>query len=215
MIAAGKGKFAGALMALAAVMAAVMAAGCALGPQRQQTDSYDLGPPRARAAAGPSIAATLLLPDISAPSWLDGLGIVYRLSYENNARPQAYANSRWVAPPAALLTQRLRSRLAAGAGGIVTGGDGARADYSLRVELEDFSQSFSDANASRVVLRARASVVRLADRLLVAQRVFTAERPAPTPDARGAVAALGEASDEAIENLVEWADGQIKASRSR
>jgi len=211
MIAAGKRKFAAAMVALATAVAA----GCSLGPQSRQTDSYDLGPPRAQAAGGPAIAATLLLPDVSAPTWLDGNGIVYRLSYDNNARPQAYANSRWVAPPAALLTQRLRSRLAAGAGGIVTSGDGARADYALRVELEDFSQSFSDANASRVVLRARASLVRLADRLLVAQRVFSVERPAPTPDARGAVSALGEASDEVVENLVEWTGGQLKAPRPK
>ena len=210
MIAAGKRKFAGALVALAAAVAG----GCSLAPQRQQSESYDLGPPRVHAGAGPSVAATLLLPDVSAPSWLDGNGIVYRLSYDNNARPQAYANSRWVAPPAALLTQRLRSRLAA-AGGIVTSADGARADYALRVELEDFSQAFSDANASRVVLRARASLVRLADRTLVAQRVFSVDGPAPTPDARGAVAALGEASDRVIENLVEWTGGQIKTPRPK
>ena len=58
-------------------------------------------------------------------------------------------------------------------------------------------------NASRVTLRARASLVRLADRLLVAQQVFSVDRAAPTPDARGAVVALGAASDEVVENLVE------------
>jgi len=211
MSAAGKRKLAGAMV----VLAAAVAAGCSLGPQRQQTDSYDLGPPRAQVATGPSITATLLLPDISAPSWLDGYGIVYRLSYENSARPQAYASSRWVAPPAALLTQRLRGRFASGAGGIVTSADGARAEYALRIELEDFSQSFAAANASRVSLRARASLVRLADRLLVAQRVFSVDRAAPTPDARGAVVALGEASDELVESLVEWAGGQVKAPRAK
>ena len=209
MTAAGKTKLAAMLLATA------VAAGCALGPQRQQSDSYDLGPPRAQAAAAPSIPATLLVPDIGAPSWLDGNGIVFRLSYVNNARPQAYANSRWVAPPAALLTQRLRSRLAAGAGGIVTGADGARAEYALRVDLEDFSQSFSSESASQVALRARASLVRLADRALVAQRVFAVERTAPTADARGAVVALGEASDETVERLVEWAGGQIKTPRAK
>ena len=203
------------LLRAAAVLAAAALAGCALGPKIQQTDTYDLGPPRAYAGAGPSVAATLLLPDVSAPSWLDGHGIVYRLSYENDARPQAYANSRWVAPPAALLTQRLRSRFAAGPGGVVTGADGARAEYGLRVELEDFSQSFTATNASRVALRARASLVRLADRLLVAQRVFVVERPAPTPDARGAVVALGDASDEVVESLVQWTGGQVRARQAK
>jgi len=211
MIAAGKRKLARATV----VLAAAVAAGCSLGPQRQHTDTYDLGPPRTYATTGPSIQATLLLPDVSAPGWLDGHGIIYRLSFENNARPQAYATSRWVAPPAALLTQRLRSRLAAGAGGIVTSADGARAEYALRIELEDFSQSFTSASASRVTLRARASLVTLADRLLVAQRVFSVDRAAPTPDARGAIVALGEASDEVVESLVEWAGGQIKAPRAK
>jgi len=208
MIAAGKVKLAGATGAL--VLAVV--AGCSLGPQRQPVDTYDLGPPRAHAASAASVAATLLLPDVSAPSWLDGNGIVYRLSYVNSARPQAYSNSRWLASPAALLTQRVRSRFASGPGGIVTGADGARAEYALRIELEDFSQLFTAENASHVTLRARASLVRLSDRSLVAQRVFSVDQAAPTADARGAVLALGEASDEIIERLVDWTRGQLASS---
>jgi len=202
--------------AAVAVIAAALA-GCALGPQtREQPVSYDLGPPRSHAAANPRIAATLLLPEVSAPAWLDGQGIIYRLSYENAARPQAYAQSRWAAPPAALLTQRLRGLFAAAAvSGIVTGSDGARADYALRVELEDFSQSFHAPNASRVAVRARASLVNLASRTLVAQRVFSVERAAPTPDARGAVTALGAASDDVIEGLLEWASDRLRPNRDR
>jgi len=211
MIAAGKVKLASA----AGALVFTVAAGCSLGPQRQPIDTYDLGPPRTHAATAASVAATLLLPDVSAPSWLDGNGIVYRLSYVNSARPQAYSNSRWLAPPAALLTQRVRSRFASGPGGIVTSADGARAEYALRIELEDFSQLFTAENASHVALRARASLVRLSDRSLVAQRMFSVDQAAPTADARGAVLALGEASDEVIERLVEWARGQLKASRSK
>lgn len=192
-----------------AVAALAALAGCALGPQREPAVSYDLGPPAAPEAGRPAIPALLLVPEVTAPAWLDGNGIVYRLSYDNNARPQVYAASRWVSPPPALLTQRLRSRLA-GASGVVTGGDGARADYALRVELEDFSQSFSSPSASRVALRARASLVRLADRALVAQRVFSAGRDAPSTDARGAVAALGQASDEFIEALAKWTAEQVR-----
>ena len=202
--------------AAVAVIAAALA-GCALGPQtREQPVSYDLGPPRSHAAANPRIAATLLLPEVSAPAWLDGQGIIYRLSYENAARPQAYAQSRWAAPPAALLTQRLRGLFAAAAvSGIVTGSDGARADYALRVELEDFSQSFDAPDRSRVTVRARASLVDVAGRALAAQRAFAVERPAPSPDARGAVAALGEASDELIEQLLRWTGEGVETARSR
>ena len=182
---------------------------CALGPQREPAVSYDLGPRASKAAPG-AIPALLLVSEMTAPAWLDGHGIVYRLSYDNSARPQTYAASRWVAPPPALLTQRVRSRLA-DAGGVVTGSDGARADYALRIELEDFSQYFSSPSASRVALRARASLVRLADRALVAQQVFSAGRDAPSADARGAVAALGQASDELIEALTRWTGEQVRA----
>src|SRR5690349_19515086 len=122
----------------AAALALGALAACSLAPQRDPAASYDLGPPAAREARQ-VIPAVLLVPDVSAPAWLDGNGIVYRLAYDNSARPQAYAGSRWVSPPAALLTQRLRGRLAGAAGGVLTVGDGARADYALRVELEDFS----------------------------------------------------------------------------
>ena len=193
----------------AAMLTAAALAGCSLGPQqREPVESYDLGPPRGQASAKPAMPAILLLPEISAPAWLDGQGIIYRLSYENSARPQAYAGSRWVAPPAAMLTQRLRGRFAGAAGGVLTNADGARADYALRIELEDFSQSFTASNSSRVGLRARTSLIKLADRTLVAQHVFSVERAAATPDARGAVAALGEASDEFVEQLLTWTGEQ-------
>lgn len=206
-----------ALYCAAGTLAAAALAGCALGPQmKEQPASYDFGPPRSHDATNPGITATLMLPEVTAPAWLDGQGIVYRLSYENAARPQAYAQSRWAAPPAALLTQRLRGRFAAAsASGIVTGSDGARADYALRVELEDFSQSFDAPNASRVAVRARATLVNIASRTLIAQRVFTVERPAPSPDARGAVTALSAASDDIVEGLLEWTGDRLKAPRPK
>lgn len=199
---------------LASALVLTAVAGCTLGG-REPAASYDLGPPQGTPDAGrPTISALLLVPEVGAPAWLAGNGIVYRLSYDNSARPQAYAGSRWVSPPAALLTQRLRSRLAGAAGGVLTGSDGARADYAVRVELEDFSQSFSAPDASRVAVRARASLVRLADRTLVAQQLFAVEKAAPSADARGAVAALALASDELVEAVAQWTGEQVRAPRA-
>jgi cholesterol transport system auxiliary component len=177
---------------------------CGIGPQvKEPPASYDLGPQRAYVQEHPRIRTVLLLPGVSAPVWLDSAGIVYRLNYQDAARPQAYANSRWAVPPAQLLTQRIRSRFAAATAGIVTGGDSALADFALRVELEDFSQAFDALNESRVTVRARVTLVDLASHALYAQRTFALERPA-TPDAAGAVAALGAASDALIEELLGW-----------
>ena len=196
---------------LAALLpAVVLLGGCGIGPQvKELPASYDLGPQRAYVQENPRIRAVLLLPGVSAPAWLDSSGIIYRLNYHDAARPRAYANSRWSASPAQLLTQRIRSRFAAAALGVVTGGDGARADYALRVELEDFSQSFDAPNQSRAAVRARATLVDLASHALHAQRTFALERPA-RPDAAGAVTALAETSDALIEELLGWAAQNLK-----
>ena len=182
-------------------------AGCSIAPAPAVTN-YDFGPaPDGHPAQGPRQA--LLVHDVSAPAWLDSPLIHYRLAYRDSARPQVYAESRWVMSPAALLTNRLRSQLAAsGSGGIVQPGDGARAGYALRVELDEFTQVFDAPGKSKAVVRLRASV--LGDRSLVAQRSFSVERPARTPDAEGGVRALIGASDEAIDQLIGWAVGYLK-----
>lgn len=192
-------------------------AGCGIGPKMtEQPATYDLGPAPAVTADKVSITAILFVPEVSAPAWLSGNGIVYRLNFDNTSRAHAYTQSRWTAPPSALLTQRLRSRLAAtSAKGIVTGIDGVRADYVLRVELDDFSQQFDAPASSRVAVRARASLVSLANRSLVAQREFFLEQPTSTADAAGGVRALGAVSDELVESLVKWTEERLKAAKSK
>lgn len=201
----------------AIVLVAGMLTGCSLGPKMtEQPASYDLGPSRTAPTTGPGIGALLALPEVIAPAWLSSNGIVYRLNYDNATRAHAYTLSRWTAPAPALLTQRLRSRFAAAApNGIVTGPDGVRADYVLRVELEDFSQSFDAPASSRAAVRARASIVSLANRTLVAQREFAIEQAAPTPDAAGAVRALSAASEELVESLLKWTEERLKAAKSK
>ena len=207
----------GALCGCAMTLLAGAIMGCSIGPKMtEQPASYDLGPPRHHAAANPGINATLFLPEVGAPPWLSGNGIVYRLNYENAARPRSYTLSRWTAPPSALLTQRLRSRFAAAAAsGIVTGADGVRADFQLSVELEDFSQFFDAPGSSRVAVRARASLVSLANRTLIAQREFAAEQAAASPDAAGAVQALSAASEELVESLLKWTEERLGSAKSR
>jgi cholesterol transport system auxiliary component len=111
--------------------------------------------------------------------------------------------SRWAAEPASLITDRLRSRFAAASGGVVTPGYSAISDYTLRIELEDFSQRFDAPGQSRATLRARATLLANQDRRLIGQHVFEVERPAE-PNAQGAVKALTEATHAFLEELVKW-----------
>ena len=189
------------------ILLALTLGACSLGPaQKDAAPAYDLGTAPAPAAGVARIRASLLVHAVAAPSWLESYSIVYRLNYQDAARQLIYANSRWAAPVASLLTQRLRAQLAAASdGGILTIADSARADYALRIELDDFSQVFDTAQESRGVIVARASIVNVARRTLLAQKTFTVAKPAASANAEGGVRALAGGSAELIDAVVAWA----------
>ncbi len=175
---------------------------CSIAPQPRDFAAYDFGP-AAPAKAEPRIALNLTVAEVSAPFWMENANLYYRLAYADAARPLAYANSRWVMPPAALLTQRLRATLQqASKAAVVSPADGVRTDYVLRLDLEEFSQVFDSAEKSRGVLRLQARLVR--GRELAAQQSFAVDLPAPSANAEGGVRALSAASDEAGRRLADW-----------
>jgi cholesterol transport system auxiliary component len=192
------------------LLSLALLAGCAMAPQsRDGIASYDFGLPRSDKEANPRLQHDLVVAALTAPAWMDNAGIYYRLAYRDATRPQAYAQSRWVMPPAALLGQRLRASIArANTAAVFTPADGARADYTLRLELEEFSQVFDAADKSRAVVRLRASLIR--NRGVVAQQSFSIERAAATPNAEGGVQALIAASDEAGNSLIDWLAANMK-----
>jgi cholesterol transport system auxiliary component len=192
------------MLRAALLLSLALLAGCALGPQsREGMANYDFGLPRADKDANPRLQHDLLVAEVSAPAWMDNSGIYYRLAYQDVTRPQAYAQSRWVMPPAALLGQRLRASIArANKAAVFAPADGVRAEFTLRLELEEFSQVFDAADKSRAVVRLRASLIR--NRGIVAQQGFSIEHAAGTPNAEGGVRALIAASDEAGSSLVDW-----------
>jgi len=192
------------------LLSLALVAGCAVGPQaRDSVASYDFGLARADKEASPRLQHDLVVAAPVAPAWMDSTGIYYRLAYQDASRPQAYAQSRWVMPPAALLGQSLRARIArASNAAVFTPADGARADYALRLELEEFSQVFDAADRSRAVVRLRASLIR--NRAVVAQQGFSVERAAATANAEGGVRALIAASDEAGNALIDWLAANMK-----
>ncbi|MGH8620368.1 MAG: ABC-type transport auxiliary lipoprotein family protein [Burkholderiales bacterium] len=192
---------------LAALALAALLAACGGAPS-VPVGVYDLGPPAAAPAT--KINAVILVPTVVAPLWLDSTAIVFRLNYQDVARTRTYAQSRWAGAPAEMLGNQLRYRLAQVAnGGVIGATDGARADYALRLELEDFSQAFDAADASRGVVKVRATLIDLTSRNVLAQRSFVVERPAPTANADGAVRALGQVSGVLVEQVVAWTAASI------
>lgn len=168
---------------------------------------YGLGARSESNRDDPRIDEPLLVEAVHAPSWLDTTAIVYRLAYTQEARHQAYAHSYWAGPPSDLLTARLTARLADSTN-IVRPGQGIPADHALRVELIEFVQVFESPQSSSGLVQMRASLIN--GRSLVAQQSFGAAKPAPSPDASGAVRALSDAADSAISEIVEWVAKTIK-----
>lgn len=200
--------------AVLALLCGLFISSCTLqAPTSDVPSVYDFGPPPVHARSNPAIPATLLVTPVRAPSSLDESGIVYRLLYEDSSRPRTYAMSRWSAPPAALLTDRIYNRFAAASRGAVSPGFSAQSDYTIRIELADFSQHFTTRDASRAILKARASLVSSGERRLLAQREFELTQPA-APNAAGAVSALTAAVDAFTEELVRWTADGVRAAQA-
>ena len=165
---------------------------------------YDFGPTQAAASGAP---ATAKLPPISvaevqSPAWLDSPLIYFRLAYANEQQPRAYAGSRWAMPPAQLFGQRLKSRLAQAGNVVLSATDGAANVPLLRIEADDFTQSFDSLTQSNAQVALRASV--FSGRSLLAQKSFIRRAPAPSADAAGGARALAIASDAVIADMMSW-----------
>lgn len=182
---------------LAAVLAALLVGACSVLPERPPVTTYDFGPSLAAPVGGTSVGALRVLPT-DGPAWLDGTAIHYRLRYAQAERLQPYATQRWIMSPVRLFDERLRDAVSA-RGELARGSDPSAP--ALRVELLDFEQIFDRAEASRGVVRARATVIRNGQQM---QKVFSVEQPAPTADGAGGVHALAAASDALIAAIVDW-----------
>ncbi len=195
---------------VAALAVCVLFVSCTLTQTRRVAPHvYDLGQPASGGQGTPRVDVALLVPAFGSPAWLDTTGITYRLAYEDPTRVRTYADSRWVDTPALLLTEQLRNRLAAVARRVVDPGDGTRSDYALRVDVEDFSQTFDAPGRSRVRALIRASLVDLGTHDVQAQATFQRERQA-APNASGAAAALADASRELLDNVLDWTAQKLK-----
>jgi len=194
---------------LAPVLALCALSGCSLFPSKAPPKTnFDFGPESTASVSSATPSPVhIVVHQITAPTWMEGTAMYYRLAYQNAAVPMPYAESDWVMSPAALLTQRLRSNVAGKDSETVHASMHAAAFYSLHAELLEFEQIFDAPDRSRGVLRLRATLEGEGTRV---QRTFTVERPARTPNAAGGVIALTECSDEVVRSIAEW----VSASRS-
>lgn len=149
---------------------------------------HDLGPSGYRATPTQGTWSSVA---VDAPQWLRDEHIRYRLTYFDPTHVGYYARDRWLAPPPALLAQRL---LVAG------GGDG----YRLRVDLLEFEQVFDGPGSARAVLGFRAEAQRPEDGKVAGERMFRLTLATPGADAAGAVKAFSALTEQAITAISAW-----------
>ena len=178
------------------LLAVVLLAGCAVGSSKQPIEIYDFG---IFAAVGPPTGQDVFLADIRAAEWLDTTDMLYRLEYANPRKLAPYALSRWAAPPAHMLTIRLRQSMDS-----ATSTRGKQTKCSLALFLSEFSQVFSDEKNSRAVMHLRATLSNSAATGAALVREFRAEKPAPTADAAGAAAAFAANATSVAQELNAW-----------
>jgi len=189
------------LILLAALLVLTLSA-CATRGQEAPA-LYDLGPMAAEQRNPLQLQDNppFLLTTVQPSSWLDNTMIYYRLAYRDNQQTRVYANSRWNMPPAKLFEQRLKSRIAAAGGVALPAKDGV-GGILLRLELEDFSQRFDDAEHSVAQVELRVSALK--GRTLLGQKTFRQTSPSRSADAVGGAKALAVASDALITETMIW-----------
>ena len=183
----------------------VLLAGCSALPEKPVRPAvYDFGPGLAVKPAPAENLPPLLLADIDAPAAVDGTAVLFRLAYADVQQLRPYAQARWSMPPAQLVRQRLRDQLSQQR--MVLNPAEGPAAFILRLELEEFTQVFEAPDRSVGLVRLRATLLESTGgrERLVAQRRFTVERPAPSPDAAGGVRALTAATDAAVDEIAQW-----------
>ena len=204
---------------LAAVTLLGLVAGCSVLPKPpSRVDIFDFGPGLTKAADA-SQAATPLPPialaDFTSAGVPDGRSaLFYRLAYSNAQMLYPYTQARWSQPPTTLMQLAVRDRL--GVRRSVIYGDqnidqqikGGQSPTVLRAEVEEFSQVFQSEKDSVGLVRVRVSMVdslKAGDEL-IGQRVFVAQRPAPTPDAAGGAKALSDAAAQVADEIAQWVE---------
>jgi len=183
---------------------------------------YDFGAFRGSAAVHLSSDSCALGPlhvaDITSPSSLESDLMLYRLGYANDQLVHAYARHRWSMPPAQLLAQRIKTRLA-DSGVIIVDSGGTESSASLpstamtntlqlRLELNDFTHYFSDPDHSQSQLTVRASLLNGSS--LIAQTTLSQHAPSLSQDAAGGAKAMQEATDLLINELHGWLCAQAR-----
>ena len=176
-----------------------------------RTQRYDFGagalpkePPGRH--AGKPLEATLRVPRMKAPPWLEAKHLYYELAYARPPRIAAYAYSEWIGPAPRLLGRLLRRRLADSGTwrSVIVANMDAPADATLELRLLRLRQVFTSATTSYAEIRIRATLIVVRGAGPISQKELEERVDAPSPDAAGGVKAFRRAAGKLSEELNHW-----------
>jgi cholesterol transport system auxiliary component len=184
----------------------LLLAGCGLGQSGPAMSQLDLGALPSdvsleKSAINPRLA--IAVPLSLSTGLVQTTGVVWRLGADGI--PQTYASFAWVAPPTALVRQRLIDRLSR-QGPVLPSGLGEKTPV-LRMNLQQFEQVFQSSGQSEAVLTLQVVLTRGATILgsdMIYERV-----PAQSADAVAGAQALGVASNRAAERVATWVNQML------
>ena len=139
--------------------------------------------------------------EITAADSLNTQQMRYRLSYENAARVYFYAESRWVAAPAELLSSKLNSLLQV---------DVQPRNCSLKLKLEVFDHVFMTPTSSEGVVYIGVVLADKKTRKVLASNLISESVAASTQNATGGAKALAQAGELALIKAISWANNQAE-----
>jgi len=180
-----------------AVLVVTVLSGCAgLVTTPTAFTTYDLGGISGDVNTAPTIVPAVV--EVRTPSWLSSAAMQYRLDYITPASREVFAESRWAGHPSEMLQRLVSTRLATGMPG--TG------SCRLRVDLDEFVQTFASPEQSQTELIARVALITPRDDFTLARQTFVVRMEAPVANARGGVAAHRDGARRFGDQIREWLD---------
>jgi ABC-type uncharacterized transport system auxiliary subunit len=137
---------------------------------------------------------------VESPPWLSEPALRYRQAGSDPTALRRYPDDYWVAPPRELVLDRLQQYLLASRH-VAARPNSPR--YRLEVRLLRFEQE-QNGLRSEAIVSLQALLLDPRNRRQFASPAIEARVASPSPGAAGAVRGLGQATDQAIVELMSW-----------